>query len=320
MLTLKSLFDPAFLKRLESLRIECRKVYYGNRKGHYEAANKRGTSIEFADYQEYRPGDDFRYIDWNLYSRLDKLLVKTFKEELELTVHILLDSSRSMIFPPEDKKFEYAKKITIAFSYIGLSDHNTVSLATFFNLDNKDKKTNQRQQQATVRPQMPFVCTPFFRKRSDIFEINSFLNKISPGGQIDFNGFLKRYSFRNRGKGGTILIISDFMIDPEVYKNGLNLLRFNNYDVKVIQILGSKELDPFQKIKRGQIVDVETNERKIINTTASIRKKYSEVINKHNNDLKQFCRSNKIVYSLARSDVKLEDYILKELPKLGFVK
>ncbi|MGR3316958.1 MAG: DUF58 domain-containing protein [Candidatus Anammoxibacter sp.] len=319
MLLLEKLFDPFFLKRLESLRIECRKLYYGNRKGNYESANKKGTSLEFADYQEYSPGDDFRYIDWNLYSRLDKLLIKTFKEELELTIHILLDSSKSMSFPPEDKKFEYAKKIAIAFSYIGLSDQNSVSITPFLNVDNNDKNSISNRHMFK-NAQGSNMNTPFFRKRSDVFRINNFLNGISPSGQIDFNRFLKQYVYKNRNKGGTILIISDFMMDPEVYKRGLSLLRFNNYDIKVIQILGAKELDPFQKIKRGHIIDVETNERKMVNITASVRKKYKDIITKHNNDLKEFCRSNKIVYSLARSDVKFEDYILKELPKLGFVK
>ncbi len=304
MLMLKNLFEPAFLKKLESLRIECHKLYYGSRKGHYASANKKGTSIEFADYQKYSPGDDIRYIDWNLYSRLDKLLVKTFKEELELTIHILLDSSKSMAFPPEDKKFEYLKKIAIAFSYIGLSDQNTVTMASFSDLLSQNNMN----------------YTPFLRKRSSIFSVSNFLNDLTPDGQIDFYGFLKKYLFKNRGKGGTVLIISDFMIEPEIYKKGLNLLRFKNYDVKVIQTIGNREIDPFKNIKRGQIVDVETNEKKTINPSSSAGKKYKEVIERHIHDLKQFCLANKIVYSLAKTDVKFEDYMLKELPKLGFIK
>ena len=110
------------------------------------------------------------------------------------------------------------------------------------------------------------------------------------------------------------------MIDPENYKTGLKLLRFKNYDVKVIQILGNREIDPFQNLKRGQIVDVETNEKKIVNPTASMRKKYKYIIEKHISDLKHHCLSNKIVYSLANTDIKFEDYMLKELPKLGFIK
>lgn len=315
---LKNLFDPYFLKRLESLRIECRKLYYGNRKGDYESINKKGTSIEFADYQAYSPGDDFRYIDWHLYGRLNKLLVKTFKEELELTVHIMLDSSKSMSYPVEDKKFEYAKKIAIAFSYIGLSDQNSVRLTAFSNLN--DGHPDAKRQKKDDRHGYAFQQTPFLNKRSSIFKISDFLNNLSPVGQIDFDGHLKRYAYNNKGKAGTALIISDFMIAPEIYKRGLSILKCNNYDIKVIQILGTKELDPFQKIKRGQIVDVETNEKKIINLTASIQKRYKEAIERHNNELKQFCLSNKIVYSLARTDVKFEDYILKELLRLGFVK
>lgn len=326
---LKSLFDPLFLKKLESLRIECRKLYHGTRKGDYASVNKRGTSIEFADYQLYNPGDDFRYIDWNLYGRLDKLLIKTFKEELELTVHILIDASKSLIYPPEDKKFEYAKKIAVAFSYIGLSNQNSVRLATFTN--NNGYKDNplsppflrgkeDTKTKSQVNQDNPLNRTPICQKRSSIFSISKFLSEISPGGQIDFYGSLKKYLFNNRWNGGTILIISDFMIEPDIYKKGLSLLKFKNYDVKVIQVLGNSELDPFQKIKRGQIVDVETNEKRIINPTASLRKNYKDVIENHINNLKQFCRSNKIVYSLAKTDIKFEDYVLKELPKLGFVK
>lgn len=319
MLMLNNLFDQTFLKRLESLRLECFKLYHGTRKGHYLSVNKKGTSIEFADYQKYSPGDDIRYVDWNLYSRLDKLLVKTFKEELELNVHILLDSSKSMIYPPEDKKFEYAKKIAIAFSYIGLSDQNSVKLSTFTNINDKNDNSNSKQKYGKNQ-QSASNQTPFFRKRNSIFNINNFLNNVSPGGQMDFEGFLKRYLYSNRGKGGMILILSDFMLDPDIYKKGLNLLKFKNYDVKVIQVIGNRELDPFVKLKRSHIVDIETNEKRIVKPSASMRQKYKEKIEQHNNELKHFCLSHKIVYSLAKTELKLEDYVLKELPKLGFIK
>ncbi len=316
---LNNLFEASFLKRLESLRIECFKLYHGNKKGHYLSANKKGTSIEFADYQEYSPGDDIRYIDWNLYSRLDKLLVKTFKEELELNVHILLDTSKSMVYPVHDKKFEYAKKIAIAFSYIGLSDQSSVKLASFDNINNKEENSVSKKKGKRTYNSIAGQ-TQFFRKRSSIFAINDFLDEISPGGEISFYEYLKKYIYSNRGNGGMALIISDFMIDPEIYKNGLKLLKYKNYDVKVIQVLGDNELDPFKKIKRGRIVDVETNEKRVVNPTASMRKKYSDIIQNHIDNLKQFCLTHKIFYSLAKTNVKFEDYMLKELPKLGFIK
>jgi uncharacterized protein (DUF58 family) len=300
---LGEIFDANFLRKLESLCIECRKTYSGTRKGNYETVNKRGTSMEFADYQAYVPGDDFRYIDWNIYGRLDKLLVKTFKEEVELSVHILLDSSRSMLFPKEDKKFDYAKDLVIALSYIALSSKNSVSIAAL----SDGNKTSRNK-------------TPFYQQKENIFMMADFLKRLTPEGELDFVNSILKYTFNLKGRRGTVVVISDFMMKPEVYVKGLNFLRFKNFDVKVIQILGAKELDPFGKIKRGKIVDVETNEKKTINLSESNRKLYKKYIEEHNKQLRRFCRSKKIVYSLANTDVKFEDFILRELPRIGFIR
>lgn len=300
---LGEIFDANFLRKLESLCIECRKTYSGTRKGNYETVNKRGTSMEFADYQAYVPGDDFRYIDWNIYGRLNKLLVKTFKEEVELSVHILLDSSRSMLFPKEDKKFDYAKDLVIALSYIALSNKNSVSIAA---LPGKNRTSRNK--------------TPFYQQKENIFMMADFLKQLAPEGELDFVNSILKYTFNLKGRWGTVVVISDFMMKPETYVKGLNFLRFKNFDVKVIQILGARELDPFGKIKRGKIVDVETNEKKTINLSESNRELYKNYIEEHNKKLRRFCRSKKIVYSLARTDVKFEDFILRELPKIGFIR
>ncbi len=300
---LGDIFDAKFLRKLESLCIECKKTYAGVRKGNYEAVNKKGTSIEFADYQEYIPGDDFRYIDWNIYGRLDKLLVKTFKEEEELSVHILFDVSRSMLYPEEDKKFNYAKDLVIALSYIALSSKNSVRLAT---MADTDKVSGNR--------------TPFFQQKANIFVIADFLNKVTPQGELDFVDYISKYIYEVKGRRGTVVVISDFMMKPEIYTKGLNFLRFKNFDIKIIQILGANELNPFGKEKRRQVVDVETNKRMNINLSAANLKKYKASIEEHNRKLRHFCRMNRIIYSLAKTDVKFEDFILRDLPKIGFIR
>ena len=300
---LGDIFDAKFLRKLESLCIECKKTYAGVRKGNYEAVNKKGTSIEFADYQEYLPGDDFRYIDWNIYGRLDKLLVKTFKEEEELSVHILFDVSRSMLFPKEDKKFDYAKDLVIALSYIALSSKNSVRLAT---MADTDKVSGNR--------------TPFFQQKANIFVIADFLNKVTPQGELDFVDYISKYIYEVKGRRGTVVVISDFMMKPEIYTKGFNFLRFKNFDIKVIQILGANELNPFGKEKRRQVVDVETNKRMNINLSAANLKKYKASIEEHNRKLRHFCRMNRIIYSLAKTNVKFEDFILRDLPKIGFIR
>ena len=300
---LGDIFDAKFLRKLESLCIECKKTYAGARKGNYEAVNKKGTSIEFADYQEYLPGDDFRYIDWNIYGRLDKLLVKTFKEEEELSVHILFDVSRSMIFPEEDKKFNYAKDLVIALSYIALSSKNSVRLAT---MADTDKVSGNR--------------TPFFQQKANIFVIADFLNKVTPQGELDFVDYISKYIYEVKGRRGTVVVISDFMMKPEIYTKGLNFLRFKNFDIKVIQILGANELNPFGKEKRRQVVDVETNKKMNINLSEANLRKYKASMEEHNQRLRHFCRMNRIIYSLAKTDVKFEDFILRDLPKIGFIR
>ncbi len=300
---LGDIFDAKFLRKLESLCIECKKTYAGVRKGNYEAVNKKGTSIEFADYQEYIPGDDFRYIDWNIYGRLDKLLVKTFKEEEELSVHILFDVSRSMLYPEEDKKFSYAKDLVIALSYIALSSKNSVRLAT---MADTDKVSGNR--------------TPFFQQKANIFVIADFLSKVTPQGELDFVDYISKYIYEVKGRRGTVVVISDFMMKPEIYTKGLNFLRFKNFDIKVIQILGANELNPFGKEKRRQVVDVETNKRMNINLSAANLKKYKASIEEHNRKLRHFCRMNRIIYSLAKTNVKFEDFILRDLPKIGFIR
>lgn len=300
---LGNIFDAKFLKKLESLCIECKKTYGGVRKGNYEAANKKGTSIEFADYQEYIPGDDFRYIDWNIYGRLDKLLVKTFKEEEELSVHILFDVSRSMLYPEEDKKFDYAKDLVIALSYIALSSKNSVRLATMVNTDKISKDR-----------------TPFFQQKENIFVIADFLKNVVPRGELDFVNYISKYIYEVKGRRGTVVVISDFMMKPEVYTRALNYLRFKNFDIKVIQILGETELDPFGKGKKNQVIDVETNKKMNINFSEANRKKYKAAMEEHNQRLSRFCRINRIVYSLAKTNIKFEDFILRELPRIGFIR
>lgn len=304
---LRDIFKTGFLRRLECLKIDVKRVHLAIRKGGYEAVNKKGTSIEFADYQEYNPGDDFRYIDWNLYGRLDKLLVKTFKEEVELSVHILLDVSRSMLYPEADNKFEYAKKVALALAYIGLSSQNSVRAVA----------VNSPSSEGASRHIMQ---TPFFQKLNGIFWIKDFLDGIEPGGEADLAGFLSRYTYENRGRGGSVIIISDFMVPPASYKRGMDILRFKNYDIKVIQVLGATELDPFRNIKSGEIVDVETQERKVINVTGALKKKYHELLSAHNLELRNYCRANRMVYTLASTDMDIEDLILRELPRIGFVR
>ncbi|MFN8454231.1 MAG: DUF58 domain-containing protein [Anaerolineae bacterium] len=96
----QTLFDESFLRRLESLTLIARQARPGQWQGERRSP-KRGQSVEFADYRNYVPGDDFRLVDWNAYARLERFFIKLFVEEQDLTMHLLLDTSRSMDWPPD---------------------------------------------------------------------------------------------------------------------------------------------------------------------------------------------------------------------------
>src|SRR5580704_16646042 len=103
------LLDPQFLHRLEQLELVSRKIFTGRMKGE-RLSRRKGQSVEFADYRNYVVGDDLRFLDWNLFGRLDKLFIRLFMEEEDLHFYILIDNSKSMNFG-EPTKLRYAKQV-----------------------------------------------------------------------------------------------------------------------------------------------------------------------------------------------------------------
>ena len=125
MLGLPEEFTPDFLARLEHLRIQTRREFEGLGKGAH-LSPRRGSSLEFSDFRHYALGDDFRFIDWGLYGRTDKLYIKLFKEEEDLLTYIFLDASASMGLPEADRKFPMAVATALAFAYVALAQGDRV--------------------------------------------------------------------------------------------------------------------------------------------------------------------------------------------------
>ena len=129
----QSAFDSEFLKKLEYLYIVSKKIFAGRIKAE-RRSTRRGVSVEFADYRNYTAGDDFRYIDWNAFARLDELLLKLYEEREDLHIYFLVDASRSMTYG-ELPKLIYAKRVAAALAYIGLSNLDRVSISAFTDED-----------------------------------------------------------------------------------------------------------------------------------------------------------------------------------------
>ncbi|HEV2472365.1 MAG TPA: DUF58 domain-containing protein, partial [Chthonomonadales bacterium] len=124
-----ALLEPSFLHKLDRLSLAARKPFPGRSKGE-KRSTRSGSSIEFADYREYAPGDDLRYVDWNTAARLDRMYLKLFVEEEDLFLALLVDSSRSMEFG-EPTKLRFALQIAAALGYVGLCGYDRVTVQTF---------------------------------------------------------------------------------------------------------------------------------------------------------------------------------------------
>ena len=122
------LLPPDLLAQLERLELVTRKVFRGRMKGE-RRSKRKGQSVEFADFRGYVPGDDLRSLDWNLYARLDKLIIKLFLEEEDLHFYTLIDASVSMDFG-EPTKLQYAKQLAAALGFIGLVRADRVRIET----------------------------------------------------------------------------------------------------------------------------------------------------------------------------------------------
>src|ERR1051325_6284500 len=125
------ILSPDLLRRLEQLQLLAARRAKISARGE-RRSRARGQSVEFADYRNYVPGDDFRYLDWNLYGRLEKLFLKLYEEERELPVRIFLDASESMTFG-EPRKFDFARQVAAAVGYVALCGFDRVSVVPFPN-------------------------------------------------------------------------------------------------------------------------------------------------------------------------------------------
>jgi uncharacterized protein (DUF58 family) len=292
-------FTPQFLSQLETLRLRTRKEVLGSQTGSY-ASPRRGTSLEFADYRRYAPGDDLRYLDWGIYARSDRLYIKLFREEVDLFVYIFIDASASMAFPSPSEKFLPASHIAAALSYVVLANHDHVKLHLLGNA-------------------FPHIASPLYRGRRRITDCVQFMSSISPAGPLELAPVLAEH-LRSLRRPGKAILISDFLMPPASYQQGLNLLRAFNLDIAVIQVLTRQEVDPLFSNGGLNIVDSETNAEVRLQWDTAARREYQARLAQHNSTIRSFCHQGGIHYSLYLTDRELDDFVFATLPAIGLFK
>jgi len=289
-------FDRQLLNRLEVLRLKTRKDVLGSHPGGY-MGTRRGTSLEFADYRRYSPGDDLRYVDWGVLARTDRLYVKLFREEVDLFVYVFIDASGSMLYPSKQQKFQPACHLGLALAYAVLANNDNVR----FHL---------------LQSSALEGASPFFRGRHRILDAVRFLNRVRPEGPVDMGEAVGRQLQRIR-RPGKAIVISDFLTEERDYQRALQLLQASKFEITLLQVLSRAEMDP--PFPRGGLIveDEETHKEMHLQWTDEVRRRYDANLERRLHALRSFCHRHGIDASLYVTDEDLADYVLKILPSIG---
>jgi len=291
-------FTADFLSQLEALRLRTRKEFLGSHSGSYSSP-RRGTSLEFADYRRYVPGDDLRYMDWGIYARSDRLLIKLFRQEVELFAYIFVDASTSMGFPSREEKFLPAAHVALALAYVVLANHDHVKLHLL--------QSGNSQ------------ASPFYRGRRRMRDCIEFMTAATPSGALDLGSSLSAHLQRLRRPGKAILI-SDFLMPAASYQQGLNLLRAFNLDIVAIQVLSRAEVAPPFPNGNLSLIDSETQREIKHKWSTDARNQYQNKLAHHNLEIRSFCHQSGIHYSFYVTDRDLGEFVFATLPAIGLFK
>ncbi len=288
----RSRFDEAFLKRLEYLFLVSRRVFSGQLRAE-RRSRKRGSGIEFADHRDYYAGDDLRYIDWSVYGRLDRLLLRLFEEEEDLHIYLLCDCSGSMAAPA---KLDYMLRLVAALAYVGLAKLDRVSVVPFGG-GGKGR-------------------LPASRGKGNIFKVLDFLDQLEAKGPTDFLRAVEGFVHAAR-RPGLAIVLSDFFAE-EGYEEGLNLLRYHRHEPTVLQIIDPADADP-PLLGDVELVDVETGAHRDVTLTESAVAAYRERFAAYCEELQRFSHARGMLYFRASIDVPFDELVLQLLRRGGLV-
>ncbi len=289
------LLDPQFLARLEQLELVSRKIFLGRMKGE-RRSKRKGQSVEFADYRNYVVGDDLRFLDWNLFARLDRLFLRLFMEEEDLHFSILIDNSLSMDFGTPTK-LHYAKQVAAALGFIGLVNMDRVVIEAF----------NDRLTQSM----------PAARGKRSFWRLLDFLQKLEPAGPSDLKRALRSFSIKCSGRG-VVIVLSDFM-DKGGYEDALRYLVARQLDIYVVQILSQEEIEP-EIVGDLKLVDIEDEDVAEITVSGPLLKRYKQNLAAYRAGLYEFCTRRGVACLFTSNQVPFDRLVFSYLRQRGLVR
>ncbi|HEX7898377.1 MAG TPA: DUF58 domain-containing protein [Planctomycetota bacterium] len=285
-------FDAAFLRSLESLNLLARRVLAADDRAE-RLTPRKGASLEFVDYRRYTPGDEIRYIDWNVYARHGSLFIKEFAAEENVHVSILLDVSSSMSF---GGKFRAAQELAAALGYVGLSNYDSVSLYAFG---------------AEARP-----LKTFLRGKGALFELLPAIDALRPEGATDMRAAFRTALPRLRGRS-LVLLLTDFY-DVEGYGEALRALLAQRFGVHVVHLVARAEASPELRGRCG-LVDLESGRTRDVLLRPETVEAYRRRFSRFCDEVRDFCRAHEIAHARVLAEDPLEKRVVDVLRAGGIL-
>jgi len=287
-----ALLDPPLLRRLEALALQVRRAVSG-RMGGERRSNARGRSVEFADFRNYTPGDDFRLIDWNAYARLDRYMLRLFVAEQELPLSIFVDLSGSMDWGNPNKAAT-AKRLAAAIAYVALAALDRVRLTVF----------------ATG----PTSGGAPYRGRRAVAELFSRLQSFPVGGQTDYAKLV--WPIGKQRPGMTILI-SDGLGETSI-DTAIAALGRARQEGAILQLLAPQEIAP-DWTGDARLRDSETGVEREFTSTPLTKGAYLEALSLRENEIESSAHRHGLRYTQLSTDQPIDDMVLRTLRRLGLL-
>ena len=283
-----TVFDEGFLRQLERLKVMMRAPVRGGLKGGRRSV-KRGQSVEFADFRDYALGDDLRQLDWNVLARLEKLFIKLYVEEEDVTIHVLLDASASMA-SGEPAKLLFAKRAAAALGYIGLASEDRVAITAL------GGRAGRRH--------------VALRGSGRVFRLLSALSGIAAAdGPTDLLAAARHAAAQLTGRG-VIVLLSD-LLDPNADRV-IRELAATGSELIVLHLLSPQELDPPLEGDL-RLVDVETGEGIDVTVDLATLDGYGARLEAWRGGFADLAARRRATYVPLSTDVPLTELMFAEL-------
>ena len=290
-----ALFDAAFMAKLEQLELIARKFFASATRGD-RRSRRLGGGLEFADHRRYSPGDDFRNIDWNVYARLGKLLIRLFEEEEDLHVYVLLDTSLSMA-AADGAKLALARRLAAALCWLTVAGLDRVDVGGFG--DSFD---------AQLAPA---------RGRGQAFRCFAKLAALSPSGVTNLGDAMTTFANRHRHRG-LVFVLSD-LFAHDGWQRGLDVLRHHRFEPVVVHLTDARDHAPDAAAGDVTLIDSETGERRDVTLTPRLLTRLKEAWHAFHADVTAGCKARAIPYVEARVGEEFDAVILGMMRQGGIL-